>query len=331
MKIDCYPHVLPAPVFERLGDLPTPNLRNPTLYDLDQRRRVMDAFPDYRQLLVPFPMQPLVGPLGGPVAAAEAIRAGNDGLAAAAAAEPERFPAFVCALPLADPDEAIEELGRCVRDLGAVGAQLETNVAGVPISDDRYAALFDGLADLGVPVWLHPVRGPGQADFGSEDRSRFGLWQALGWPYETSVVMARLVLGGLFDRHPDLAVIVHHGGAMIPHFCGRLGDVLTHLGAIGFDDELAAALERLRRPLDDYFRMFYADTVLFGAGHSVSCVVDYFGVDHVLFGTDMPFDPEQGPRFIRDTIANVEALALSDDEQRDVFSGNLARLLPDLR
>lgn len=327
MKLDCYPHILPRPCFDRLDDLPLPTLRNPTLYDVDERLRVMDRYPDYAQVLVPFPTQPLLPFLGSTDDALDAIRAGNDALAELCQLHPERFPAFVAALPMFDPDRAAEELVRCLDQLGAVGVQLETNTGGIPLDDGRFAPLFEELALRDRPGWLHPVRGPGVSDFASEERSRFGLWQALGWPYETSLVMARLVLSGIFDQHPDLPLIIHHGGAMIPHFAGRLGKVLEHLADIGFDAELQTAVESLSKPVDDYFRMFYADTVLFGAGHAVACVADYFGVDHVLFGTDMPFDPEQGPGFIRDTIANVEALPLESHELEAVFEGNARKLL----
>lgn len=327
MKIDCYPHILPAPVLKALPVLPLPTLRNPALTDLDERFRVMDRFEDYAQVLVPFPLQPVVPALGGVGPAADVIRASNDWLAQSVQDHPERFLAFAAALPLGDPDAAVVELVRCLDELGAAGVQLETNVAGVPIDDPRFEPVFAELAARGRPVWLHPVRGKAIPDFLSESEGRFGLWQALGWPYETSLVLARLVLRGHLDRHPDLRVIVHHGGGMVPHFAGRLGGVLEELGRIGLDAELQQAVAERTKPLDEYFRMFYADTVLFGAEHAVRCALDYFGTDHVLFGTDMPFDPEQGPGFVRDTIANIEALDLDPSGLTALYEGNARRLL----
>jgi aminocarboxymuconate-semialdehyde decarboxylase len=327
VKLDCYPHILPAPVYERMERIPLPTLNNPTLYDVDARLRVMDRYPDYAQVLVPFPTAAIVPVLGTEAQAAEAIRAGNEHLAELTAKDPERFPAFVAALPLFDGQRAAEELVYCLDELGAVGVQLETNVRGVPLDEARFAPLFAELAARERPAWLHPTRGPMVPEFASEERGTYGLWQALGWPYETSLVMARLVLGGIFDRHPGLPLIIHHGGGMIPHFAGRLGRVLENMAEIGFAADLEEAVGALKRPVDDYFRMFYADTVLFGAGHAVQCVLDYFGLDHVLFGTDMPFDPEQGPTFITDTMANVEALPLAPEQRAAVFEGNTRRLL----
>lgn len=325
-KIDCYPHILPAPLVEKMGDLPLPNLRNEPLHDLDARQRVMDEFPDYLQVLVPFPTQPLVPFLSSPAEAADAIAAGNDHLAELVVNHPDRFVGFAGSVPLFDPDRAVTELVRCVDELGALGIQLETNAAGVPIDDARFEPLFAELARRGATAWLHPVRGPSLPDFAAEDRSRFGLHQALGWPYETSLIMTRLVLGGLFMRHPELAIIIHHGGAMIPHFCNRLGEVIEHLAHLGMDTELHDAVVALDAPIDEHLRRFYADTVLFGAAHAVQCTLDYFGLDHVLFGTDMPFDPLQGPGFIRSTIANIEGLGLAGPARAQLFAGNAQRL-----
>src|SRR3989442_361810 len=110
--------------------------------------------------------------------------------------------------------------------------------------------------------------------------------------------MARLVLAGLLDRQPDLAIITHHMGAMLPYFEGRAGGGLDQLGSRTEDPDDAVALARLgRRPLD-YFKMFYGDTALFGAQHAMECGLAFFGAERVLFGTDMPFDPEKGPGVI---------------------------------
>ena len=81
-----------------------------------------------------------------------------------------------------------------------------------------------------------------------------------------------------------------------------------------------------KRPLD-YFKMFYADTAMFGAAHAIRCSMEFFGVDRVLFASDTPFDPEKGPGYIRDTIANLEELDLSDAERAQIYEGNARRLL----
>jgi uncharacterized protein len=118
-------------------------------------------------------------------------------------------------------------------------------------------------------------------------------------------------------------VLTHHGGSMIPFFSGRVGPGWDQLGARTPPDRRheVEGPPLSRRPLD-YFRMFYADTAVFGAEHALRCCIDFFGVDHVLFASDSPFDPEKGPAYIRETIANIEALGLSDAERAQIYEGN---------
>ena len=131
------------------------------------------------------------------------------------------------------------------------------------------------------------------------------MWWCFGWPYETSVAMARLVFSGVFDRHPGLKIVTHHlGGGMIPFFDGRIGAGMEVLGARTSDEDYSKVLPSLKRPHLDYFREFYADTALFGAGNGLLCGLDFFGADRVVFATDAPLGP------IAKTIAAVEALGL---------------------
>jgi aminocarboxymuconate-semialdehyde decarboxylase len=112
-------------------------------------------------------------------------------------------------------------------------------------------------------------------------------------------------------------VITHHAGAMVPHFAGRLASPLE-------DPDRAAIMSRLEATPIDYFRRFFADTAMFGAAHAVRCAMDFFGTDHVLFGTDMPLG---GPTVVGDTIANIEALGLPDAEAAAIFAGNARKVL----
>jgi len=119
------------------------------------------------------------------------------------------------------------------------------------------------------------------------------------------------------ERYPGLKILTHHGGGMIPHFSGRLD-------AIQADDQIDAFEHVFKRPPLDYFRMFYADTAFFGAVHAARSSLEFFGAEHVLFGTDMPLG---GPAVIEDTIADLRNLGLSADEESAVLSGNAERVL----
>jgi aminocarboxymuconate-semialdehyde decarboxylase len=224
-------------------------------------------------------------------------------------------------------DAALAEIDRAVTQLGATGVQMFSNVNGRPLDEPEFQPLFARMAALRLPIWLHPARPSGFADYRTESRSRYDLWWAFGWPYETTIAMGRIVFGGFFDRWPELCIITHHMGAMLPYFEARAGGGLDQLGSRTDDPDDAAALGRLRKRPLDYFRMFYGDTALFGAWHAMQCGLAFFGADRVLFGTDMPFDPEQGPGFVRDTIAAMERLEAPAPDKVKIYEGNARRLL----
>jgi aminocarboxymuconate-semialdehyde decarboxylase len=332
VKIDVFPHILPRPYFDRMlsvapaGLTLAKRMRNiPVLTDVERRLRIMDRHDGYVQVLTL--ANPPIEAVGGPAVTPELARIANDEMAAIVDRHPDRFPAFVASLPMNNPDAADREIDRAIDELGATGVQMYTNVAGRPLDAPEYQPLFDAMARRDLAIWLHPARPATFADYPGEPRSKFDLWWAFGWPYETSVAMGRLVFSGLFDRHPGIKIITHHMGAMIPFCAGRIGGGLDQLGTRSDDPGDGAALGRLERRPIDYFRMFYGDTALFGAWHAMESGLAFFGADHVLFGTDMPFDPEGGPGFIRDTISAMERMRVTDDERRLIYEDNARRLL----
>src|SRR2546426_1083752 len=223
--------------------------------------------------------------------------------------------------------ERLAEIDRAVGRRGATGVQIFSNVNGRRLDEPEFLPLFARMAALGLPIWLHPTRPATFADYRSEERSRYDLWWAFGWPYEMTVAMGRIVFAGLFDRWPGLAIITHPMGAMLQYFEGRAGGGLDQLGSRTDDPDDATARGRLqKRPLE-YFRMFYGDTALFGAWPAMQCGLAFFGADRVLFGTDMPFDPEKGPGFIRDTIVAMERMRATAEEKTKIYEGNARRLL----
>ena len=332
LKIDAWTHAIPPSHVDRLKQV-TQLVQMPALkavmavtelFDMDARFRTMDRSGSYAQVLTPIPGLHLAIAAADPQLATVLVGAANDGLAGLVAKYPERFRGWVALLPLHNLDAALIELGRAL-GMGALGVQFETNIGGVPLDHPRFEPLIGRIAAADRPIWIHPFRLPAVPDFATEETSRYMISQSLGWPYETAAALSRLVFTGVFDRFPNLRIIGHHGGGMIPHFSGRLGRYLEVWGP-RIDTDLGGALPRLKKPLLDYFRMFYVDTALNGAPHAVECVLDFFGPDHVLFGTDHPFDPGAG-EFIRDTIADIEALKLDSRLKQGIFGGNALRLL----
>src|SRR5712691_11588044 len=325
MKIDVFNHFFPKRFFDEfvLGsprkDLGKRVQNVPTIADLDARFRVMDEFGEYCQLLsLPAPpLEAMAGPEKSPLLA----RIANDGLAELVAKYPDRFIGFTASVAMNNPEEAVKEAIRSVTELGALGIQIFTNVAGRPLDDEEFLPLFEEAARRDLTVWLHPARGAEMPDYRSEDRSKYEIWWAFGWPYETSAAMARLVFSGLFDRFPNLKIITHHLGGMIPYFEGRVGYGWDVLGSRTSEPDYTVLLRSMKKRPVDYFRMFYADTALFGALSATKCGLDFFGVDNVLFATDVPFEPKPG-LFIRETIRVIESLDLTAGEKDRIYRRN---------
>jgi len=331
-KLDIFNHILPRPFYELMMKV-APNLGEmgkrvravPMLYDLDERFRVMDRFPDYHQVLSL--ASPPLEAYGGPEIAVDLARAANDGMAELVGRHPDRFPAFVASLPMSDPQVAWKECHRAVNDLGARGVQIFTNVSGKPLDEPEFSPLFELMAGFDLPILLHPARSARFADYPTEDRSKYEIWWTFGWPYETSVAMSRIVFAGLFDRYPSLKIVTHHCGAMIPYFEGRVGPGWDQLGSRTSDEDLTLVLKRLeKRPLD-YFRMFYGDTALFGSRAATECGLSFFGADRIVFASDAPFDPEKGPMYIRETLRVLDELELSAEDRKKIYFENAERLL----
>jgi uncharacterized protein len=325
-KVDIFNHVMPLKFFQRIGDYKDIGKRMrevPMLYDLDERLRVMDRFPDYVQILSGG--MPPIEALAGPDKSPELAEVCNDGMAELCQAHPDRFPSFIASLALNNPDSCVKEIHRCVKDLGARGIQVFSNVQGKPLDLPEFAPIFDTMAEYDLPIFLHPARGANFSDYATEQRSQYELWWAFGWPYETSVAMARIAFCGMFDRHPNLKIIAHHFGAMIPYFEGRVGPGLDQMGArtSGFDK---SALRFKKRPLD-YFKMYYADTAVFGSKPATECGLAFFGADKTVFASDAPFDPEKGPMYIRETIRIIEELEIPEADKAKILHGNAERLL----
>jgi aminocarboxymuconate-semialdehyde decarboxylase len=238
------------------------------------------------------------------------------------ARHPERFPTFVAAVSMTDVDGSVAEARRAVKDLGAGGIQIFTNIAGRPLDDPAFEPIFALMAGLDQPIWLHPARTSAMTDYGAEPKSRFEMWWCFGWPYDTSVAMVRMVFNGLFDRYPGLKIITHHLGGMIPFYDGRIGPGLKVLGSRTLDEDYSKVLSSLKRPHLDYLHDFYGDTALFGGGvHAVRCGLEFFGSEHVVFATDTPLGP------IAPTIETIRGLEIEESDRRKIFAGNAERLL----
>jgi predicted TIM-barrel fold metal-dependent hydrolase len=335
-KIDIFPHIFPRKFFDHMVEV-IPNkaavrrwLTIPVLYDLEARLKMMEEFgPDYQQILTL--SMPAIEYMAPPDKSPELARMANDGMAEIVAKHRNRFPAFAASVPMNNVKAALAEIDHAIHKLDARGIQIMTNVNGRPLDDPEFAPIFQKMHDLDLPIWMHPTRPQKFADYPGETGSKFDIWWCFGWPYETSAAMARMVFSGFFDRWPNLKIITHHLGAMVPFLEARVGLGFDQLGSREgatpeYEEIIANMKKKGRRPVD-YFRMFFADTSINGSKAGTQCGIEFFGHDHVLFGTDCPFDPQGGPLFIRDIIKVLDHLEMDESDRRKIYEMNARRLL----
>jgi len=329
--IDAFNHFFPKALWERIQslegagkDIGKRMQGVPCIYDLDTRFRVMDEFENYTQI-ISLGMPPLEA-MGDGQTALDLARIGNDGQAELVSKYPDRFAGFVAALPMDTPEAAAREAERSFKELGANGVQIHSNVNGAPLDEERFFQIFEVCAKHGKPVLLHPSRNASMPDYATETKSKYEIWWTFGWPYETSAAMARLVFSGFMDRLPELKVVAHHMGAMVPFFEGRVGPGWDQLGKRTSDEDLTLVLKRLKKRPLDYFKDFYADTAVFGSKAATLCGLEFYGSDRVLFASDSPFDPEKGPGYIRDTLRILNSLDLSNEDMEKICFRNAQAL-----
>jgi predicted TIM-barrel fold metal-dependent hydrolase len=332
LKIDTFNHIFPKPFFERLQAVAVNKgaikrwLNIPFLYDVDVRFRMLEEFGgDYRQVLS-LSAPPIESINPDRQITLDLATLANDSMANLVRLYPDRFPGFIASLPLNYPDESINEIERALIKLEAIGVQVFSNVNGVPLDDPRFEPLFKAADRLRCPIFLHPARGATFADYPSEDKSKYEIWWTFGWPYETSVAMQRLVFSGLFDRLPNIRIVAHHLGAMIPYFEGRIGYGLDQFGARTADEDYEGLRKSMPKRPYDYFKMFWGDTAVFGSKAATECGLSFFGPDQVVFASDAPFDPEGGSLYIRETLKVIDSLDITEAERHKIYQGNAERL-----
>jgi aminocarboxymuconate-semialdehyde decarboxylase len=330
--IDIYNHVMPLKYLEEMKvHSSDPGLAKrmsslKLLWDIPARVEMLKKWPQVKQILslaVPSPDM-----LGGPDLSPKLARIANEGMYEMCQTWPDQFPSFVASLPMNNPAAAIEEMDFAINHMGAVGVQILTSVNGRAIDNPEFLPIFERMTNhYQLPIWMHPIRLANKPDYVDEEKSKYEFWQVLGWPVETSLAMTRMVFSGLFDKVPNLKLITHHCGGMLPYFGGRAETLWAQLGARSADGAEKDVLKNLKKAPIDYFKMFYGDTVLGGSASALRCGLDFFGSEHVVFASDCPFDPEGGEMYIREGIKSVFSVGLSPEDIHKVCCGNAAGLM----
>jgi hypothetical protein len=242
-----------------------------------------------------------------------AARDSNDFLAEAVKKHPKRFAGFA-ALPIAAPDKAAEELERCVRQLGFKGTLINGHTRGRYLDDKFFTPVLERADALNLPIYLHPTVPPKavvEASFGGFAPAVTGMFAAAGWGWhlETAVHLIRMILGGVFDRHPKLQVVIGHLGEGIPFMLPRL------------NKNFSMELTKLNRPVGAYLRENVHYT--FGGFNFPATFQNLWsevGVGRIMFSVDHPYGSMAEAR------AFLEQLPVSEADRERIAHGNAETL-----
>jgi aminocarboxymuconate-semialdehyde decarboxylase len=271
----------------------------------DVRFRTMDDMGVDMQLISPGPPQIYYTvPLD---IAVQATRALNDGIAEYVGKHPDRLVALG-GVPMIDGNEAAKELERCMKQLKFKGVEILTNVAGKELSDPAFAPFWKKAEELDALVMIHPN------GFTHADRlTRFYFNNVIGNPFETTIALHYLIFDGVFERHPNLRVFAVHGGGYLGGYSGRI----DHAWGARSD-----AHSSLPKPPTHYLKKnVYFDTVVF-TPIQLEALVKTFGADHVVLGTDYPFDMADF-----DPIEHVVSTGFDASTTAAIAGGNAKRIL----
>lgn len=240
-------------------------------------------------------------------------RAANDGVSKIVEQYPDRFRG-IGTVSLTDVGAAVDEVDRCVNDLGLYGIQVLSNTLGKPLDSADLDPFYERLSRHGIALWVHPAYMRKIYDWVNE----FDLNKILGWEIDISLAMFRLVRGGVMDRFPKLNIITHHMGVLIPFMASRIERFLNRQISAGTPPPVLA-----RKPMD-YMKSFYVDTAEGFWMPALSCSLQFFGAGHMMFASDFPYAPEAAMTNIINTVNRLE---LGEKEKSLMLGGNAKALL----
>lgn len=226
----------------------------------------------------------------------------NEELAAKQRAHPSRFRGLAV-LPVQHTDAAIEVLDDAIERLGLVGVLLHSNVDGHSIADRELWPLYERIAELGMPLFLHPTRA-----FAEERVRDYSLEPPLSYMFDTTVAAMSLIVGGVLDAFPDLKIVHPHFGGTLPYLVDRI-DVYRRQGRWKLD-----------RPIREYLPRMYTDTVSESSG-ALRMALELYGLDRILFSSDFPYFPAQeGVEFVRDHLSAADARRVFEANSKELFA-----------
>jgi predicted TIM-barrel fold metal-dependent hydrolase len=326
LKIDAYSHIVPPKYSVVLSKIVPEQYAQkvafcPPVYDLEARFRIMDKFEPLRQVLTL--AWPKLEEIADADKAPELARRANDEMAELVLKYPDRFVAAIATLPMNNIDEALKETDRAIKDLKLRGIYIYSNIDGKPLDLPEFLPLYEKMSTYNLPIYIHPMRGDtDHPEYKTENVSRYQVASMLGWPYETTVAMTRLVMGGIFEKYPNLKVMTHHCGGMVPYFAGRIKQFMQTMERKG-KGHLGLTKDAI-----EYYQMFYSDTAIYGNTKALECAHDFFGADRLLFGSDFPLAGALfgGTNYL-ETVNAIDQMNITDADRKKIYEGNARKLM----
>ena len=271
-------------------------MRTPAVSNLEMRLRLMNRYPNVLQVLTManLPLERYVEKTSDAV---ELAKTGNDDFAELIMKYPDKFMGAAAIVPMNDVDEACKEAERAIKDYGLQGIQLYTRINDVPVAEEQFRPIFKMMDDFGLPIWIHPTK---NSQLDPDD-------DVFNWEFELTSCMHKLVVSGIFKEFPDIKIIIHHAGAMVPFNTGRVHYTLN-LYPLPYKN------------LSEDFHKFYVDTAIYGNTTGLMDSYAFYGAEHMVFGTDAPLGPKWG--MIEGTIESIERMDIPEDEKRMIFKQN---------
>lgn len=238
--------------------------------------------------------------------AAKLCRLSNDANYALCKAYPHNF-VNICIISLLSIKSALKEMERASGELDCRAVTFSTNQKGKGIESPDYYPIYEILEKNDLPLILQPTNWESYPLVNGT--KGLGTMLAIGWPFDTTQAVLRLILGGVLDTFPSLKIVTHHCGAMIPFFARRLEGTL---------------FKRTKKPVSEYWENIYGDTAVNGSVAACMCGYAFFGSERMMFGTDYPFGSSST---VADTLASVKAMNIPAHDKKKILGANAQRLL----
>ena len=243
----------------------------------------------------------------------EICRLSNEENYALCKAYPKRF-VNICIISLLDMHRAMRELDDGINELDCRGVTIATNQRGKGLDSPEYYPFYEKVVKHDLPILLHPT------DWESyplvDTVTGWRMMQVFGWPFDTTQAVWRLIFGGVIDRFPSLKIVTHHLGAMFPYFSRRVEQNFRKF-----------LKDKLPRPISEYWGNIYGDSAMDGTDPAYPCGYAFFGPDRIVFGTDYPYGLEEGEDFIRENLAGIMKMAISEEDKKKILGENAKKLL----